>query len=244
MGAWGVECQAASSVELLQLQKATAGFELWGDTKLGWETGKDWMQRSREGLCSVPAVRGSKARGGGCMLGKPTCLLMFGAESPWDAFSVLPLCPAGLGLHSDRLKITFRGKNCSMCTFLMQRLSPRGFGDCSTCHTNSSARATRPEPCAAGCHLLQAQLENCTEGLRAWPSSAATPLCHSIAPGCSSSGVSAHPQPFWAPALHLTPVLTLCSDCRQPPLGQGQKQGHMWECSPEVILVHYSQFTG
>lgn len=143
------------------------------------------------------------------MLGKPTCLLMFGAESPWDAFSVLPLCPAGLGLHSDRLKITFRGKNCSMCTFLMQRLSPRGFGGCSTWQTNSSARATRPEPCAAGCHLLQAQLENCTEGLRAWPSSAATPLCHSTAPGCSSSGVSAHPQPFWAPALHLTPVLTL-----------------------------------
>lgn len=134
-----MECQAASSVELLQLQKATAGF--------GHLETQNWAGRQVNTGCrgvgrayvQCTTVRGSKARGGGCMQGKPTCLLVFAAESPWDALSVLPVCPAGLGLHSDgratwseTLKITFKGKNCSMCTFFMQKLSPGGFGDCST----------------------------------------------------------------------------------------------------------------
>lgn len=255
MGAGGVECQAASGVELLQLQKATAGFgHLETQNQAGRQV-KIGCRGAGRACAQCTTVRGSKARGGGCMHGT-SCFLVFAAESPWDAFTVLSVCPAGLGLHSDSiatwsetLKITFKDKSWSMCTFLMQRLSPRGFGDCST-WSPGTERALPEAPGqspvllaapAAGHSSLGA--EPCWELHRGSASSTATPLCHSPA---SASGGSAHPQPFWAPALSLTPVLTLCWDCRQPPLEQGQKQGQMWDApqrwSWSIILISEDKF--
>lgn len=188
MGAWGVECRAASSVELLQLQKATAGFGHLETQSWGGRQVKTECRGAGRACVQCTTVRGSKARGGGCMQGKPTCLLVFAAESPWDAFTVLTVCPAGWGLHSDSratwsktLKTTFKGKNCAMCTFLMQRLSPRGFGDCSVrapgaLPGNSSARATRPQPCV----LAVTGAEPCWESAqRLWEHcpAALEPLC-------------------------------------------------------------------
>lgn len=161
-----MECKGANRVELLQLQKAAAGFEYLEDTKLGREAGKVGSREAGRACVHCTTVRGSKARRGGCMQGKPTCWLVFAAESPWDAFTVLTACPAGWRLHSDSgamwnetLKITFKGKKCAMCTFLMQRLSPRGFGECSIRAPGALARyqlCQSPQARALSCWLSPA----------------------------------------------------------------------------------------
>lgn len=92
-----MECQAVSSIEVPQLQKATAGFGHLETQNWGGKQVNIGCRGAGRGCGQCTTMRGSKARAGGCMQGKATSLLIFAAESPWGAFSVLPVCPACLG---------------------------------------------------------------------------------------------------------------------------------------------------
>lgn len=97
------------------------------------------MQGSREGLWSVHNNERLQSKGRRLHAGKSHLSAHICRRKPMGCILCIASMSCMFGFHSDSratwseaLKITFKGKDCSLCTFLMQRLSPRGFGDCST----------------------------------------------------------------------------------------------------------------
>lgn len=98
--------KVATSVELLQLQKA-AGFRHLEDTKLGREgkamrPGKAVCRGAGGAWIKCTTARGSKATERSSRAGQTylhVCVCIYAAESPWDSFTVLTVCPVGWELY-------------------------------------------------------------------------------------------------------------------------------------------------